>query len=91
MDAESAARFEEQCDACIAEGFHRLVIDLGDVTYVSSMGLGSLVKIAKKLRGKGGDLRVCRLTGLVRQLFEITRLNQVFPVHDTLESALLEG
>jgi hypothetical protein len=36
-------------------------------------------------------LRICRLTGLVRQVFEITRLNQVFPPHDSVESALLEG
>ena len=47
--------------------------------YVSSMGLRSFVPIAKKLRDKGGELRICRLTGLVRQVFEITRLNQVFP------------
>lgn len=91
MDAESTPAFEAQCEACIAEGFRDLVLDLGGLTYASSMGLGAIVRIAKQLRDDGGGVRICNLTGLVRQLFEITRLNHVFPPHDSLESALMEG
>jgi len=91
MDAESTPAFEAQCDSCIAEGFTNLVLDLGGLTYVSSMGLGAIVRVAKHLRDSGGEVRICCLTGLVRQLFEITRLNLVFPPHDSLESALAEG
>jgi anti-anti-sigma factor len=91
MDADSAGKLEPECDACIADGLTHLVIDLGDLAYISSMGLRSFVSVAKKLKDKGGELRVCRLTGLVRQVFEITRLAQLFPLHDTVESALLEG
>ncbi len=91
MDAESAALLEGQCDFCISEGMTSLVIDLGDLSYVSSMGLRSFVGIAQKLKSKGGELRICRLTGLVRQVFEITRLNQVFPMYESVESALMGG
>ena len=91
MDPENAVQFESQCESCIAEGITSLVVDLGDLTYVSSMGLRSFVVIAQKLREKGGQLRVCRLTGLVRQVFEITRLNRVFPLHDSVESAVMGG
>jgi anti-anti-sigma factor len=58
---------------------------------VSSMGLGAIVRMAKKLQDKGGELRICCLTGLVRQLFEITKLNRVFPAHDSVESALMKS
>lgn len=91
MDAESAVQFEAQCDSCISEGISSLVIDLGDLSYVSSMGLRSFVTIAKKLKSKGGELRICRLTGFARQVFELTRLNQVFPTYESVESALLGG
>lgn len=91
MDAESTQMFEAQCESCIAEGYSSLVLDLSDLTYVSSMGLGAIVRVAKQLRDGGGDVRICCLTGLVRQLFEITRLNHVFPAHDSVESALMEG
>jgi anti-anti-sigma factor len=91
MDAESTAAFEAQCESCISEGFTSLILDLGNLTYVSSMGLGAIVRVAKQLRDGGGEVRICCLTGLVRQLFEITRLNHVFPPHDSVESALMEG
>ena len=91
MDAESTPAFEAQCESCISEGFSSLVLDLGNLTYVSSMGLGAIVRVAKQLRDAGGEVRICCLTGLVRQLFEITRLNHVFPSHDSVESALMEG
>ena len=88
MDAESAPRFEQQCRACIAEGTTGLVVDLGELVYVSSMGLRSFIAIGKALRDKGGALRICRLNGLVKQVFEITGLLGNFPVYDTVEAAL---
>jgi anti-anti-sigma factor len=91
MDAESSPQFERQCDSCISEGATSLVVDLGDLSYVSSMGLRSFVAVAQKLKSKGGELRICRLTGLVRQVFEITRLNQVVPIYDSVESAVMGG
>jgi anti-anti-sigma factor len=91
MDADNAAQFERECESCISDGFANIIADLGELTYISSMGLRSVVVVAKKLKGKGGQLRICRLTGLVRQVFEITRLNEIFPLHDSVESALIGG
>jgi anti-anti-sigma factor len=91
MDAENASQLEPECEVCISEGFKILVIDLGDLAYINSLGLRSFVAIAKKLKNNGGGLRVCRLTGLVRQVFEITGLTQIFSVYESVESALLEG
>lgn len=90
MDVESAAQLEPACDSCISDGFTKLVLDLGELVYISSMGLRSVITIAKKLKDKGGELRICRPTGLVRQVFEITRLTQVVPMRDSIESALME-
>jgi anti-sigma B factor antagonist len=91
MDAESAPQFEQQCRDCVAEGLTGLVVDLGQLTYVSSMGLRSFVSIAKTLQDKGGALRICRLSGLVKQVFEITGLLRVFPVYESVEAALIGG
>jgi len=91
MNAENSSQFESQCEACIAEGSKSLIVDLGDLAYVSSAGLRSFVIIAKKLKETGGVLRICRLTGMVRQVFEITRLTELFPLHDSVESAVLEA
>ena len=91
MDADSSPLFEGQCEACIAEGIKNLVVDLGELRYVSSMGLRSFVAIGQKLKEIGGELRICRMTGLVRQVFEITRINQLFPLFDTVDAAVIGG
>jgi anti-anti-sigma factor len=89
MDAESAPQFEEKCRACIAEGMTGLVVDLGELTYVSSMGLRSFISVARMLQEKEGALRLCHLKGLVKQVFEITGLLGMFRVYDTVEAALV--
>jgi anti-sigma B factor antagonist len=91
MDADTAVQFDRQCESCISEGVTNLIVDLGDLRYISSIGLRSFVFFSQKLKEKGGELRICRLTGLVQQVFEITTLNRVLLLHDSVESALMEG
>jgi anti-anti-sigma factor len=91
MNAENAPQFEQQCRACIAEGLTGLVVDLGQLTYISSMGLRTFVSVGKTLEDKGGALRICRLTGLVKQVFEITGLLGTFRVYESVETALIGG
>jgi anti-anti-sigma factor len=91
MNAETAPDFEQQCRACIAEGLTSLVVDLGELTYISSMGLRSFISVTKMLQDKGGTLRICRLTGLVKQVFEITGLLGMFRVYESVETALIRG
>jgi len=91
MDAENAPEFERNCQSWISQGITSLVIDMSELAYVSSMGLRSFMMIGKALQEKGGSLRICRLTGLVKQVFEITRLNSIFPLHESVEAALAEA
>jgi anti-sigma B factor antagonist len=91
MDAENAPQFEQQCRASIAEGHNGLVVDLAGLSYISSMGLRSFVSVGKTLQDKGGALRLCRLNGLVKQVFEITGLLGSFPVYESVEAALIRG
>jgi len=89
MDAENASVFEEECMRCAAEGHTILVADLGGLAYISSIGLRSFLSVAKTLQSKGGALRLYGLKGLVKQVFEITGLLQIFSVYDSIESAVL--
>lgn len=89
MDAENASVFENECMQCIAEGHTTLIADVGGLTYISSIGLRSFISVAKTVQSKGGALRLCGLKGLVKQVFEITGLLQIFAVYDSVESAVL--
>jgi anti-anti-sigma factor len=91
MDAENASEFEEKCKDSIAKGHTSLVADLSGLTYISSIGLRSFLSVAKTLQSKGGTLRLCCLKGLVKQVFEITGLLQIFSVYESVDSAVLPG
>jgi anti-anti-sigma factor len=91
MTAESAPEFERNCEAWIAAGHNQVIVDVAELAYVSSMGLRSFLALAKLLEGNRGSFRVCRLTGLVKQVFEITGLTKAIRVYESVESALVGG
>jgi anti-sigma B factor antagonist len=65
-----------------------IVINLGDVTYVDSGGLGTLVSLYTSARAAGGDIKLCRLTQRVGDLLHITRLLSVFETYKDENEAI---
>lgn len=67
----------------------RLIVDLSDMDYVSSAGIGLLVSVLRRCRQRGLSMSVCGLKPEILDLFKITRLSQVFEIYETASSALL--
>ena len=80
--------FRRKIRELIDAGYKRLILDLGEITYIDSVGLGTLVASLTSVRKQGGDLKLLRLPQGVHQLLQITRLVTVFEIHNSLESAL---
>ncbi|MFB7576782.1 STAS domain-containing protein [Streptomyces sp. NPDC056165] len=72
----------------MAEGRHRLIIDLTRVRFIDSTGLGTLVAIRKWIQARAGDLRLVLTNPDVLRIFRITSLRRVFPIHESVETAL---
>jgi len=68
-------------------GQTRIIMDLGEVTYIDSSGLSTFVAIYATARRMGGDLKLLHLPRGVHQLLQITRLITVFEVYEDLEVA----
>lgn len=62
---------------------HRLVLDMKGVKYVDSAGLGELVASLKRTKDAGGNLKLCGLNDSVNNLMVLTKLIQIFEIHDT--------
>ncbi len=88
MDAEKAPQFERACDLWIRSGYKHLIAELTGLEYVSSMGLRSFLAVAQRLQSASGSLILCGLKGLPRQVFEMTRLIDLFTVFDSADQAL---
>ncbi len=88
MDAENSPQFQQACEGWLAQGETHLAVDLSELTYVSSMGLGCFLAVAKAIQGKAGSMVLVGLHGLPKQVFELTRLIALFPVFESTEEAL---
>ncbi len=69
-----------RCDISdlVRSGVDIVLIDLQDVTFIDSSGLGALVAMMKMVQTAGGKLFVCSINEQVRMLFELTRMEKVF-------------
>ena len=77
---EDAKEMTEKLVALIESGQTRLLIDLSQVEYIDSSGLGMLNRIQKIAVRNGGNVVLKGVQGLVRELFEMTRLTALFNI-----------
>lgn len=87
IDAAAALEFKESMRNATAEGPHHVILDLGMVAFIDSSGLGAVVAVLKQINSEG-KMELCALTPTVQKLFKLTRLDSIFVVHDSPESAL---
>src|SRR5258707_15150722 len=66
----------------LGKGEKKILLNLGDVTYIDSSGIGELVSAFTAVRKEGGDLKLLNLTKKVHDLLQITKLYTVFDVKD---------
>ncbi|WP_369797984.1 STAS domain-containing protein [Cellulomonas sp. B6] len=88
IDVSSADRLRERVSALVAEQRTDLVIDLTEVTFMDSTGLGLLVGTLKRVRTAGGRLVLVVDSERLLKVFRLTGLVQVFTIRDTLAAAL---
>jgi anti-sigma B factor antagonist len=90
VDLEVAGEFRAALVQLIDSGHRHLIVDMSDVSFVDSSGLGALVsalKALKVLKG-GGDVRLANVQPPVVALLEIIRLHRVFASYPTVDQAV---
>ena len=75
-------------DNLLSSGATRIVVNLEDVNFVDSAGLGALIEIHRKTKAKGGRLMLCNLGPKLRQALEIARLLTIFEISATEADAV---
>jgi len=80
---------KERINEKISEGKSLLLINLFEVPYMDSAGLGVLVSGLKNANRLSGDLRMWGLQDEVKSIFELTRLNKVFQIFDDETTAVM--
>jgi anti-sigma B factor antagonist len=87
VDLYTAPRLKDELARLAGSGRARVTVDLGDVEFLDSTGLGVLISGLKRCREAGGDLRLASPREPILKVLSITGLDRVFPIHETVEDA----
>jgi anti-sigma B factor antagonist len=68
----------------------RLVLDFGNVRFLSSAVLGMLIRLSKRIYEQDGQLKLCNINPKIYEIFKITRLTTTFDIHKDVDSAIDE-
>jgi len=79
---EGASTFRDSIRDLAASGHKKLLLNLAEVSYIDSSGIGELVSGFTTVANQGGSVKLLKLTKRVQDLLQITKLYTVFEVHD---------
>ena len=88
VDVATAPRMRERLISLVNDQRFFLVVDLSDVDFIDSTGLGVLIGALKRVRSRDGDLHLVCGDQRILRVFEITGLDQVFQIHETIDAAV---
>lgn len=89
IDAASAIQFKDRMREILQDPAPRIVLDLSQVGFLDSSGLGAVVAV-RKLAGPGRSLELAGLTATVDKVFRLTRMDQVFTILPTAPSGAVD-
>jgi anti-sigma B factor antagonist len=85
---EGSVTLRDSVRDLLAKGAKNILLNLADITYIDSSGIGELVSAFTSVRNSGGELKLLNLTKKVHDLLQITKLYTVFDIKDDEASAI---
>src|SRR5215470_3443069 len=88
LDANSSPAVEKQLQAIMDRGEDRLVLDLSELTYISSLGLRIFIAVAKNIQKANGKLALAGLNDHIYEIFKIARFTNIFSIYPSCDEAI---
>jgi anti-anti-sigma factor len=88
LDARNAQALVQECERLLADGQRNIVLNLADVSFVASSGIGSLLALTETFRDRSGGLHLVRLSPPVRSVVDLLNLGQFLSIAASEEAAV---
>ncbi len=88
MGGPDTGELDEKLYSLLAQGKKSAIVNLQQCEWINSSGLSILIHHYKKFKDAGGELRLANLTDKIERIMVISRLTEVFSVHDSLDEAV---
>ena len=89
LNAGTADQFVAELERLIDAGVTKIIVDCSALDYISSYGLGVLVRLHRRLSQRGGDIKLAGINSMVVKLLSLTRLDQLFGIYPDVNRARL--
>ena len=87
MGGPDATSLNEELHKLVGQGKKKVVVDLGDVKFMNSSGLGMLIRALTTMRNAGGDVKLARASEKIESLLMVTKLITVFDHYEKVDEA----
>lgn len=88
MDAVNSGQYNEVVESLLNDGCLKVVADLSGLEYISSAGLRSILMGGKLIAGKSAKFALCGLSGMVKEVFEVSGFSTMFTVLEAKDEAV---
>jgi anti-anti-sigma factor len=88
LDAATAPVADKTIKEMMEEDCRRMLFNLNNLVYLSSGGLRVILGVAKDIKRKGGKLVLCSLHQYVKEIFEVSGMDSLIPIEDTVEAGI---
>jgi len=88
IDVYTAPVFKGAVYEPITQGYRHIIVDMAHVSYMDSSGFGILLGACKRVMPNGGTVSLVGTNEMITRMLNITRLDTVFKLHDSIESAI---
>ncbi len=88
LDTHTSQDAQDRVTALLDSGAIKVLFDLKELNYISSIGFRVLLMAAKQLQRDGGAMRICNITGNVKEVFDISGFAAIFDIYDNEGAAL---
>jgi stage II sporulation protein AA (anti-sigma F factor antagonist) len=88
VDGTNAREFQADLEAAIDESERAVILDMEELSYISSAGLRVILLTAKNLRNQDAKFAVCSLSGPIQEVFEISGFDKIISIHASQAEAL---
>ena len=90
IDKDTSREFVERIFELIEGGVTKIIIDCTKLTYISSWGLGVLLRLHKRARTAGGEVKIANVHSRIVEVLNITHLNRIFGIYPDVNRARLD-
>jgi len=90
IDRQTSGQFVERILKLIEDGMTKIIVDCDKLTYISSWGLGVLLRLHKRAKAAGGEVKIANVHSRIVALLNVTRLNRIFEIYPDVNRARLE-